>query len=381
MLATRLATFLPSLFIAASFIFSVDAALPTSVLMQNAAVPGTLFPVMGLGTAGGGTDSGYAEYPECWVSCNDGNCSQPKTTGSCGMFTQAAIATFAQLGGRRFDSANSYRNQDSVGRGIRMLTAPRSEIFFQSKTGPGNPMGYNETFMQVLQILNSTGLTYADNIMLHWPSCESGGGCQWSSDPVCNWGAPSYNDAQCRVSSYRGLLAAMDMGLIRSVGVSNFNISHLVDIQNAGLPLPALNQISFSLYHSAAEMPLVAWCRAHNIIVNSWCPFSRPDSWQQQPPCAPTPLGDATAAAIAAKHGVSSATLQMAWQVTLGVLPNPRSQNAPHMIENLAYSGVVLDDDDLAALAAVPQSLCQPPACTNPVVPGQFAQTCVNNGK
>ena len=360
---------------------SVAADLPSSVLLQNAAVPGTQFPVMGLGTAGGGTDLGYSNYPECWGSCIDGNCTEVKVDGGCGMYTQAAIATFAQLGGRRFDSANSYRNQDSVGRGIRMLPVAREELFFQSKTGPGNALGFNETLAQVVQILNSTGLSYASNVMLHWPSCESGGGCQWSSDPLCSWGAPTYDDAQCRVSSYRGLLKAMDLGLIRSCGVSNFNISHLMDIEKAGLPLPALNQISFSLYHSAAELELVAWCRAHNIVVNSWCPFSRPDSWTQQPPCAPSPLEDPVAAQIAAKHGVSSATLQMAWQVTLGVLPNPRSQNAAHMIENLAYASVALDADDLAALAAVPQSLCQPPACTNPVVPGQYAQTCVNNGK
>jgi len=359
------------------------AALPTSVVLRGAAVPGTVFPVMGLGTAGGGSDHGFGAYGECWASCGDGNCSVPLPAGAddCGRYTEAAIAVWAQLGGRRYDSANSYRNQNAVGRGIRMLQAPRSEIFFQSKTGPGGKLGYNETLDQVRQLLNSTGLDYADNVMLHWPSCESGGGCQSSTDPACDWGAPTYDDAGCRVSSYRGLIAAMDAGLIRSAGVSNFNISHLQDLAAAGLPPPALNQISFSLYHSASEMALVRYCAERGIVVNSWCPFSRPDSWTQQPPCAPTPLTDPTAVALAAKYGVSSAALQMAWQVTLGVLPNPRSQNAAHMLENMAYADIAIDEEDMAALAAVPQSLCQPPACTNPVAPGQYAQTCVNNGK
>ena len=142
-------------------------------------------------------------------------------------------------------------------------------------------MGYNETINQVKQIISSTGLTYLDNAMLHWyvspeqcglrndrpanylrtlfrtrtrPSCETGNGCGPSSDPTCNWGSSTYDDAACRLSSWRGLLTALDQGLIRSAGVSNFNISHLEELRTAGVRLPALNQISFYLYHSKAEV-------------------------------------------------------------------------------------------------------------------------------
>jgi len=90
-----------------------------------------------------------------------------------------------QLGGRRVDSANSYANQDAVGRALRAAAVPRAELFLTTKTGPGNALGFNETLTQVRQLLASTGLDYADNVMLHWPSCESGNGCQASSDPPC----------------------------------------------------------------------------------------------------------------------------------------------------------------------------------------------------
>ena len=68
--------------------------------------PNTYFPVMGLGTAGGATDKGFGVWPECWVSCNDGACTQPKNVSSCAQYTQAAVAIWLQLGGRRIDSAN-----------------------------------------------------------------------------------------------------------------------------------------------------------------------------------------------------------------------------------------------------------------------------------
>ena len=51
-----------------------------------------------------------------------------------------------------------------------------------------------------------------------------------------------------------------------SVGVSNFNQSHLEEISAAGLTLPSLNQVSFSLYHSRAERDLLDYCTKNGII-------------------------------------------------------------------------------------------------------------------
>lgn len=251
-------------------------------------------PAIGLGTAGGSTNKGYGNYPECWASCLDRQCLQPMAGDGCGMFTEAAIATWFQLGGRRVDDADTYRNQDSVGnavgggaatcnacvpsiladarseRGrssssytpvgrrrrdqhpsssrhcvytldyrfdhlqIRNAAIPRSEIFFQTKVGPDLPMGYNQTWNQTMVMLNVTGLDYVDHLMLHWPSCETGNGCGPSEEPACNYNTSTYNDTECRLSSWRALLDIWKAGYARSVGVSNFNISHLEDIKNAG---------------------------------------------------------------------------------------------------------------------------------------------------
>jgi diketogulonate reductase-like aldo/keto reductase len=140
-------------------------AFPQMVAMSNAADAGMQYPVMGLGTAGGSTDNGFGVYPECWASCVDGECQQPDANGGCGQYTIAAIETWFQLGGRRIDSANGYRNQNAVGRAIRESSVPRSDIFFQTKIGPYLAMGYNESLEQAAVILNVTGLTYIDNLV------------------------------------------------------------------------------------------------------------------------------------------------------------------------------------------------------------------------
>jgi diketogulonate reductase-like aldo/keto reductase len=70
--------------------------------------------------------------------------------------------------------------------------------------------------------------------------------------------------------------------------------------------------------------------------------------------------------------------MQLAFQAQAGVVLNPRSQNAVHMMENLNMLELAGDisEADMATLWAAPQSICEPPACTNPVFHG-----CVNNGK
>ena len=107
-------------------------------MLQNAADPGVVNPIAGLGTAGGGTDHGYGVWPECWASCLDAQCLQPNPKG-CGNNTERAIAQWFALGGRKLDSANGYRNQDAVGAAINAATSSgvlkREEIFFQVRAG------------------------------------------------------------------------------------------------------------------------------------------------------------------------------------------------------------------------------------------------------
>ena len=62
---------------------------------------------------------------------------------------------------------------------------------------------------------------------MHWPSCETGNGCGKSEEPSCSFGSATYNQTQCMLVSYSALVDVWRAGLTRSVGVSNFNVSHL----------------------------------------------------------------------------------------------------------------------------------------------------------
>ena len=188
-----------------------------------------------------------------------------------------------------------------------------------------------------------------------WPTCA--GDCNTtgvSTDPPCMWGSASYDETQCRLSTWRALVSIWQSGGAKSIGVSNYNSTQLQEIADAGLPMPAVVQNPFNIGHSSAEMATLTYCNAHNITFNGYSPFGVPDhkTWPAYPS---TMLNDPVALAIGAAHGRTAAEVMLAWQWSLGIVVNPRSQNAAHMWDNLNYMDIELSASEIQQLASRPQ--------------------------
>ena len=199
-----------------------------------------------------------------------------------------------------------------------------------------------------------------DLILLHWPSCVGGGGgCTpvATTDPLCIFGLSTYNDTACFITSYASLVDnALNTGVARAVGVSNFNVSQLEALEAAGLPRPAVNQVPYSIYNNASGGAILEYCRAHNIVFNSYSPFGVPDRRTYTPPQAPSELQDPVAVAIAQAHGKDVSQVLLAAAVQQGMVINPRTMNAAHMLLNLGdLSSGWLTEEEMAALKSRPQ--------------------------
>lgn len=208
-------------------------------------------PASGAGSGGyTGTAQAYGEYPENWLGCFDPECKDADPPGfvSHGGFVDAALSTYLQLGGRRIDSSVSYHSQLYSARAVNSSGLPRGDIFYVSKVGPYLALGGAEATEQFETFLRVTGLEYADLLLIHWPSClvsEGGSSCPGtsSSEPVCLVGGPQYDARACRLDTWRALVDIWKSKGARSIGVSNYNATHLQEIKDAGLPLPAVNQV------------------------------------------------------------------------------------------------------------------------------------------
>ena len=325
-------------------------------------------PATGLGT-GAYSQNPASTAPECWAGvattgAKDLGCSAAVTTA-----VKAYIA-LCQAGGvvARIDSANSYLNQVTVGAAIAASGVPRSSIFVLTKMGPSHPLGGPDMLAQFDQVLADTGLAYVDMALIHWPFDSASQGnvtnnTTASLDPACQPFSPStYNMTTCRLNSWRAMLQIWASGKARAVGVSNYNESHFLEIQAAGLPMPSLSQNPYHLYRSSSQDGNRAYMRDYNVTFLAYSPLGVPD-WAHFPTgtgMSDNMLADPVLLAVAAQAGLSPAQTVLLWLWQLGIPTNPRTLKSEHMAENLGvYSlGKLLTAAQMTQLSSRPQAWC-----------------------
>ena len=104
----------------------------------------------------------------------------------------------AGAGYRHIDTAQAYRNEASVGRALRDSGVPREEVFITTKFFPGR----SDPVAEAEQSLRRLGVEQLDLYLVHWPQ----GGPTWA---------------------WPGMERARELGLARSIGVSNFSADEL----------------------------------------------------------------------------------------------------------------------------------------------------------
>jgi 2,5-diketo-D-gluconate reductase A len=156
-----------------------------------------------------------------------------------------------EVGYRHIDTAEMYRNEAEVGQAVRESSIDRADIFVTSKLN--NPFHHPDQVRSAFQgTLDSLDIGYVDLFLIHWPLPKS------DVDYLDTWKA------------MEGLL---DGGLVRAVGVSNFQVAHLQRLLDGASIVPAVNQIELHPYLTQNE--LRDFDRAHGIATEAWSPIAR----------------------------------------------------------------------------------------------------------
>jgi 2,5-diketo-D-gluconate reductase A len=234
---------------------------------------------------------------------------------------EIAVATALDLGYRLIDTASAYGNETGVGRGIANSGVERSEVFVTTKLR-GADQGFDETIAALKNSLGRLDLDYIDLYLIHWP-------------------LPRVNKY---VDSWRAMIQLRDEGLIRSIGVSNFNEDHLERIQNETGEAPVVNQIEL---HPAWAQPHLREIDAqYDIVTESWSPLGRNLPLESYPPVAEAAM----------RHEKTSTQVVLRWQLQLGAIPIPKASSIEHQRENLDLFSFELSDEEMAAFATIEQS-------------------------
>lgn len=232
----------------------------------------------------------------------------------CADLVQAAIET----GYRHIDTAAMYKNEDDVGRGIARAGVPRDELFVTTKVWPTDLAAAD--FRRSAELsLERLGLEQVDLLLIHWPN------------------------PAIRLSETIGALeAALEDGLTRNIGVSNFPTALLADaVSLAGHPL-SVNQVEY--HPKLGQSKVLAACRAADMAMVSYCPLGRGLDILHEP----------AVAEAAAKHGRTPGQIVLRWHVQQpGVIAIPRTTRRERLAENLDVFSFELTEAEMRAISAL----------------------------
>ena len=220
-----------------------------------------------------------------------------------------------ELGYRHIDTAQMYGNEAEVGRALADTSLAREEIFITSKLN--NPNHEPDVARESLQ---RSLVDYLDLFLIHWPLPMFYGG-----DILPTW---------------RAMESFVDEGLVRSIGVSNFEAHHLVPIFEQGRIMPAVNQIESHPYF--ANRKLHRFNAEHGIITEAWAPLARG-----------TVLGEPAIAEIAHEVGARESQVVLRWALQRGDVVFPKASSHERRAENLDVSGFELSAEQMARIDAL----------------------------
>jgi 2,5-diketo-D-gluconate reductase A len=231
-----------------------------------------------------------------------------------GAETNAAVAAALEVGYRHIDTAKLYDNEEAVGQAIAESGIDRDDLFVTTKLW-NSDQGYDSALRAFDGSLKRLGLDYLDLYLIHWP-------------------APSRDSYAETWKAFERLYAD---GLVRSIGVSNFQPAHLERLLRESDVVPAINQVE--LHPWLQQKELRAFHAEHGIVTEAWSPISRGAR-----------LADPTIGSIATKHHTTPAQVILRWHLDIGNVVIPKSVNPGRMAENIDLFDLELDEADHAAI-------------------------------
>ncbi|AMC93738.1 aldo/keto reductase [Erysipelothrix larvae] len=230
------------------------------------------------------------------------------------------IEAAIKAGYRHFDTAISYRNESVVALGIERSGLNRSEFFITSKI-PGKE-AYYETqeavHKGVKQSLEALNTDYIDLYLIHHP----------------------WDDMEGMLQMWAVLESYVDLGVLKSIGVSNFTQEQLTTLIQRARIKPAVNQIESHPGKWNGE--LTAFCLEHGIGVEAWGPLSRTSQESKD-----------ALEAIGQKYHKTWAQVALRYQIQRGVIVIPKSHNALRQALNLELFDFELSPQEMNAIATL----------------------------
>jgi diketogulonate reductase-like aldo/keto reductase len=227
----------------------------------------------------------------------------------------AAIQTALAAGCRLIDTAQSYHNEDVIGRAVAESEVPRQDVFITTKIDDEN-QGTDATIESLEVSLRKLQTDYVDLLLIHWPYP---------------------GDFDRSLETWHTLIDLQAAGKARAIGVSNYT-TDLVQktIDDSGV-VPAVNQVEFHPF--LFQKGLMDYCQQNGVLIESYCPIARAER-----------SDNPVLQRLAKKYDKSPVQIILRWQLEHDLVPIPRSMNPKHIQGNLDIFDFTLTEEEVRAV-------------------------------
>jgi diketogulonate reductase-like aldo/keto reductase len=231
-----------------------------------------------------------------------------------------AIVKALKIGYRHIDTAQSYRNEESVGKAIKLAGVAREELFITTKIA-NSVNGFENTIKSLDDSLNKLGLDYIDLVLIHWPSPKA-----FRSD----W-------QQRNHEVWKALEAYYQQGKIKAIGISNFKTQHINELLKTATVIPTINQIR--LCPGCVDTETIDICQQYNILLEAYSPLAQGLVFEIE-----------EIKELAEKYNKNIAQIVLRWSLQMGFLPLPKSITESRTQANTEIFDFELEEADVAML-------------------------------